>query len=338
METLLNYLDNLFASLPNTEAVRRAKSNLQDSMEERYNELKAAGKSENEAIGTVISEFGNIDELKQLFSPEPESQPEPQSRFEAQKEGLDSQSAPETPPEDGPVVDIAMADEYLEVSRKTDMMVGMGVFLCIVSPALLILMATLMPTDLGGILGLIPLFIGVAIGVALFIFADHLKEPYKYLNSAFIPDPEMITWVVEKKAEESGGFTLGLTSGICLCVLSPLAVILPSVTENDLLMELGVVLLLLLVAAGVFLIIVFGSQRGHYGKLVQDADYYNCAADPTPKAQETAREKSFKGMYWPIVTVLYLGSSFLSGNWGSSWIIWPLAAILYKVIRNMFLK
>ncbi|MGL4284328.1 MAG: permease prefix domain 1-containing protein, partial [Eubacterium aggregans] len=193
METLLNYLDNLFASLPDTEAVRRAKSDLQDSMEERYNELKSAGKSENEAIGTVISEFGNIDELKQLFSPEPE----PESRFEAQKEGPDSQSAPETPPEDRPVVDIAMADEYLEVSRKTDMMVGMGVFLCIVSPALLILMATLMPTDLGGILGLIPLFIGVAIGVALFIFADHLKEPYKYLNSAFIPDPEMITWVVE---------------------------------------------------------------------------------------------------------------------------------------------
>ncbi|MEA5073363.1 MAG: permease prefix domain 1-containing protein, partial [Eubacterium aggregans] len=146
METLLNYLDNLFVSLPDTEDVRRAKADLQDSMEERYNELKAAGKSENEAIGTVISEFGNIDELKQLFSPEPEPKPEPESPFEAQKEKPDPQPTPETPPEDGPVVDIAMADEYLEVSRKTDMMVGMGVFLCIVSPALLILMATLMPT------------------------------------------------------------------------------------------------------------------------------------------------------------------------------------------------
>ncbi|MEG2642079.1 MAG: permease prefix domain 1-containing protein, partial [Eubacterium sp.] len=122
METLLNYLDNLFASLPDTEDVRRAKADLQDSMEERYNELKAAGKSENEAIGTVISEFGNIDELKQLFAPEPK--PEPESPFEAQKERPDPQLTPETPPEDGPVVDIAMADEYLEVSRKTDMMVG----------------------------------------------------------------------------------------------------------------------------------------------------------------------------------------------------------------------
>lgn len=32
-------------------------------MEDKYNELKARGKTENEAIGVVISEFGNMDEL-----------------------------------------------------------------------------------------------------------------------------------------------------------------------------------------------------------------------------------------------------------------------------------
>ena len=33
------------------------------TMEDKYEELKMEGKSENEAIGIVISEFGNIDEL-----------------------------------------------------------------------------------------------------------------------------------------------------------------------------------------------------------------------------------------------------------------------------------
>ena len=32
-------------------------------MEDKYVELKAEGKSENEAIGIVISEFGNMEEL-----------------------------------------------------------------------------------------------------------------------------------------------------------------------------------------------------------------------------------------------------------------------------------
>ena len=32
-------------------------------MEDKYTELKNEGKSENEAVGTVIAEFGNLDEL-----------------------------------------------------------------------------------------------------------------------------------------------------------------------------------------------------------------------------------------------------------------------------------
>ena len=39
------------------------KEEILSNMEEKYRELKKQGHSENEAIGTVISEFGNIDEL-----------------------------------------------------------------------------------------------------------------------------------------------------------------------------------------------------------------------------------------------------------------------------------
>ena len=63
MDTINTYLDNIFATLPKTEAVLRARTELQASMEEKYQALKDEGKSENEAVGSVISEFGNIDEL-----------------------------------------------------------------------------------------------------------------------------------------------------------------------------------------------------------------------------------------------------------------------------------
>ena len=63
MNTIRNYLDNMFRNLPNTEEVRRAKAELLQMMEDKYNELRAEGRSENDAIGTVISEFGNLDEL-----------------------------------------------------------------------------------------------------------------------------------------------------------------------------------------------------------------------------------------------------------------------------------
>ena len=63
METIRQYLETMFASLPDTPEVRKAKEELLQMMEDKYNELLAEGKSDNEAVGTVIAEFGNLDEI-----------------------------------------------------------------------------------------------------------------------------------------------------------------------------------------------------------------------------------------------------------------------------------
>ena len=63
MDTIRTYLDNMFQAFPDTPDVRRAREELLQMMEDKYTELKAEGKTENEAVGIVISEFGNIDEL-----------------------------------------------------------------------------------------------------------------------------------------------------------------------------------------------------------------------------------------------------------------------------------
>ena len=65
METIRNYLNAMFAGLPDTPEVRRAYIELAAMMEDKYTELIEEGRSENEAIGTVIAEFGNLEELAQ---------------------------------------------------------------------------------------------------------------------------------------------------------------------------------------------------------------------------------------------------------------------------------
>ena len=59
METIKNYLETMFANLPDTEETRRAKMELLSMMEDKYNELKAQGMAENAIVGTIITEFGN---------------------------------------------------------------------------------------------------------------------------------------------------------------------------------------------------------------------------------------------------------------------------------------
>ena len=63
METIRNYLEMMFADLTNTAEVKRAKEELWQMMEDKFDEEIVNGKSENEAVASVIANFGNLDEL-----------------------------------------------------------------------------------------------------------------------------------------------------------------------------------------------------------------------------------------------------------------------------------
>ena len=67
METINNYLDNMFKGLPNNSNVIDAKNELRQMMEDKYEQLLSEGKSDNEAVGIVISQFGNLDEISDLL-------------------------------------------------------------------------------------------------------------------------------------------------------------------------------------------------------------------------------------------------------------------------------
>ena len=99
METIRNYLDSMFRGLPDTTETRRAKAELLAMMEDKYQELKAEGKTENEAIGTVIAEFGNMEELKDNL-------------------GDAAVLQPETVSEERRTVSLGEAEDFLQI-RKT---------------------------------------------------------------------------------------------------------------------------------------------------------------------------------------------------------------------------
>lgn len=63
MEALKEFLDNMFRGVDETNEVLRAKAELLQMMEDKYEMLLADGKNENEAVGIVISEFGNFQEI-----------------------------------------------------------------------------------------------------------------------------------------------------------------------------------------------------------------------------------------------------------------------------------
>ena len=64
MNEVEEYVSRMFSGLPQTKAVLEMKRNILEAMQEHYEELLSQEKSKNEALGAVISQFGNIDEIK----------------------------------------------------------------------------------------------------------------------------------------------------------------------------------------------------------------------------------------------------------------------------------
>jgi len=173
MNTIRNYLDNMFLGLPDTEDVRRAKKELLAMMEDKYNELKNNGKTENEAIGIVISEFGNLDELADALGI---------------RQAFDNKS-------DINFVTYEEAEKYLEDSKNIAPKTGIGAFLCIMSPTFLLILLGLNESGFLQIkeerlvaAGLVFLLGLVAAGVSFFIRYSSKLEKYEYLQkSVFFP-------------------------------------------------------------------------------------------------------------------------------------------------------
>ena len=63
MDTIETFLDNMFAPYPTTPRLTEARAELRAMMEDAYNDAIAQGKTHNEAVGQVITDFGNLHEL-----------------------------------------------------------------------------------------------------------------------------------------------------------------------------------------------------------------------------------------------------------------------------------
>ena len=230
METIKNYLENMFSSFPHTAEVLKMKQDLLMTMEDKYHGLKALGKSENEAIGVVISEFGNIEEL-----------------------AVDLGINPHFKQDDRPLLTADDAAAYLESNKENAEKTAFGVSLCIFGPCLLMISLFLFNFSPAGIaigLGCLMTFTGTAVGV--FITQDARMEKYNHFTKReYLLTDAAKTFVEAKKKAFSQRHTVLIVTGVLLCVFSPLLVILPAILLPHYILP-GVSAMLFVVTAAVY--------------------------------------------------------------------------------------
>ncbi len=309
METIKSYLENMFRNLPQTEEISRMKSELLSNMEDKYHELKSEGKAEHEAVGIVISEFGNIDELLEEMN-------------------IEIADHKETYPE----VSSEEAREFIKLKRQTSFLIGIGVTLILTGVSLLVFLSQLIenqyifqnvPLEARGSLPVIFLFLLIAPAVGLFVYSGIRLERYKYIEEGrFTLAASLRSFLSDELKDVSPRQHTGTIIGVILCVLSPLAIFVGSLFGENASVY-GVSILLLMVAAAVFIFITTGTMPETYKRLLKIEEF-----NPERKKQNKLIG-AVAGIIWPLAVCIFLFSGFVFGLWHIAWVVFPITGILF---------
>lgn len=181
--------------------------------------------------------------------------------------------------------------------------------------------------DVAAAIGLLLLFVIVAAGVAILLPSGIKLERYEFLEKEPIAPEYGVAGIVETKREAfAPNYHKGLVVGIVLCILSVVPLFFCMALEAELACVFAVCLLLALIAVGVYIIVRVACPWESYEKLLEEGDYSR------EHKAENRRNDPFTGFYWCLITAIYLGSSFYTDHWARTWIIWPVAAVLFAAL------
>ncbi|MCQ2456432.1 MAG: helix-turn-helix domain-containing protein [Clostridia bacterium] len=240
-------------------------------------------------------------------------------------------SEPDVADSDGTLRRVSMeeANAFMSVMRSQSKAAALGVLLCVLSPVLLIFLAGLAVEKIGGVtetaacvIGLAALFIQVAAAVFLFVTSGSRSERFGYLETEEFETAYGVTGLVkEKNAAYEPTYVRALSLGIVLCVLSPLPLIVAALMKaSDAVVVSMTALLLCIVAVGVYMIVRVSTVKESYQILLQEGEYR--------RKEKKSAVSAVSAAYWCIVTAGYLAWSFISNDWKSTWIVWPIAGVL----------
>ncbi len=236
---------------------------------------------------------------------------------------------------DGPAlrrVTMAEANSFLEENRKHALRIAAGVFLCIMCavPVIILSGATNGDGPAADIIGVPALLLLIAAGVALFVWSGLKMKSYSYLTNEGIDTEYGVSGMVrEKRDAYQPKHILRLVLGIVLLIVAVLPVIFLGVTNDKTVVSvIGVPLMFALIASGTFLIVRTGIISAGFNKLLEEEEY---------KREKKAHDHdeftgAVQGIFWLLVTAGFLGYSFITGDWGRSWIVWPIAGVISGAI------
>lgn len=234
-------------------------------------------------------------------------------------------------------VTLAQANDFLARRKSAARRIAIGTLLCVVGviPLLLLGAATEVPgfglsENAAAGIGLMTLLVFVAAAVALFISCGAQNAPFAFLEKEpFETEYGVTGMVTERKKAFRDTYVKYNILGACTCVLAPIPLFAGIFTAGSFFRVIMLTVTILLGGIGAALFIVSNVQWAGMQKLLKEGEYA-----PQKKRKNQIKE-SVATAYWLVVTAVYLAWSFLTKAWDSSWVVWPVAGVLFAAVMGL---
>lgn len=245
-------------------------------------------------------------------------------------------------------VSLDTATEYLDAIARTSRPTAGAITLFILGPALLVSLATYsedalyfdpmrISPDAMGIAGICIMMLFIAAGVGLLILQDMKLAKFKQFKEASLELQYGVEAAVRRRAESTESLRyMQQAAGVCLTILSAIPFLIASYYGTGLIFALGFFSAAILVSLGVYLLVYSGIIRDGYRALLQEGDFSHDEKSNKRDSKSAAlKYRPIARAYFGTITLLYVGYSFITKDWKSSWIIWPVSALLYHIIISI---
>ena len=232
-------------------------------------------------------------------------------------------------------ISLAEANDYLEQRKNASVQIAIATLLCIISPILIFLLlafseCTSIPIteNLAVGIGMVALFSLVTIAVVIYIRVGFKNAPYEFLEKEPFETEYGVTGLArEKQKTYRNTYIKYNIFGTCACILSPVPLICAALSGKGLLVMIMLCVTVLTVAIGVMFFIVAGVRWASMQKLLKEGEFSEKGK------QKNKIIEAIGTVYWLLATAIYLGWSFLTSDWHITWVIWPIAGVLFAVVE-----
>ena len=234
------------------------------------------------------------------------------------------------------IVTVEEANEFMDLQADASGRIAAATTMCILSPICLLQMVGL--SEIGKLkesfasgVGTAVLLAIIAAAVAVFILCNLKLAKFEFLEKESFSLAYGVNGIVSKRREEHepAGRKM-IVIGVTLCIIGAIPLILAgALGASDYVCITCVNVLLALVALGVYALVRNGVVTSGFDKLLQQGDYTES------KKRRHSRLSFLPGAYWCIATVVYLFWSFRIDSWKGTWIVWPIAGVLYAAIYGI---